>query len=153
MRILISFLDSDDVGHVEIGHVEVYQSQTFADLRKTIGFCLSIPEFVFLEENIPYTRLEEKKRYMSPLQHHPFSPFHAQLHNLKISPLRPAGDVASVVIRGQELRVEANNKREKLTVIQQEEEKKRKQTMEFSGVLNKVRGGLFLRSVGRDLTK
>jgi hypothetical protein len=61
-----------------------------------------------------------------------------------------------ITIRGQEVKVEAPQQPKftaKVATMKIEVEKKKQEEEEFHDIMNKVKTGQFLHSVGRDLTK
>jgi hypothetical protein len=118
-----------EVGEVDLGTVEVSGDQTLANVRSAIASDLNVPEFVFMLNGVPLTKLEEKSRLAIKMD--------------------------ELYIRGQELKTEAPAKKitAKVAVIQREQEQKQNEESEFLDIMAKVKSGQFLRSVGRDLTK
>jgi len=116
-------------GEVDLGTVEVNGAQTLANVRSSIASSLDVPEFVFLLNGVPLTKLEEKTRLAIKMD--------------------------ELVIRGQELKQEAPEVKftTKVASMIREQDHKHQEESDFMDIMAKVKSGGFLRSVGRDLTK
>lgn len=119
-----------EFGEVDLGVVEVSGNQTLANVRTSIASQLHVPEFVFLQAGVPLTKLEEKTKL--------------------------AIKMGEITIRGQELKVEPAPTKKfatRIAELHQKQQQIEEEESEFLTVMNKVKQGGFLRSVGRDLTK
>jgi len=131
---LIVMMESEE-GESQLGFLEVDAKSTLFMVRGTIKNDMQIEDFVFLHEGVPLTKMEEKTKLA-----HKFSP--------------------EITVRGRELKTTEEVKpmaektfTKKVAMIEQEKNKVEEEQAEFFNVLNKVKEGKFLKSVGRDLTK
>eukprot|EP00300_Choanocystis_sp_HF-7_P030052 c38801_g1_i1.p1 GENE.c38801_g1_i1~~c38801_g1_i1.p1 ORF type:complete len:695 (+),score=145.76 c38801_g1_i1:35-2119(+) len=125
----ISVVMETDGDDMELGTVEVQKSTTLRDVRTTISADLGVQDFIFLTNGVPLTKLEEKTKLAIRFE--------------------------ALTIRGRELKNEEPKEKftRKVEMIVMEQEKKAAEQTEFLQVMNRVKTGSFLKSVGRDLTK
>jgi len=114
---------------------DIDKKSTLFMVRKTITQDMDLADFVFLQDGVPLTKIEEKTKLA-----HKFCP--------------------EISVRGRELKTTEEVKpmvekkfTKKVQAIEQEKVKAEAEASEFFNVMNKVKAGGFLKPVGRDLTK
>lgn len=135
MNTLIIMLESEE-GEEQLGLLDdIDKKSTLFMVRKTITQDMDLADFVFLQDGVPLTKMEEKTKLA-----HKFCP--------------------EISVRGRELKTTEEVKpmvekkfTKKVQAIEQEKVKAETEASEFFNVMNKVKAGGFLKPVGRDLTK